>query len=243
MTTGALPDEFGPTHPSEPAKENDASDHLGPGALPGPPRDRARQGRPDQRSSTRWSSSGLCFCAAVMGTDLRHTPVVGGEQGYPDLIARPDLSTMLTLPWEPGVACCLADLEPAEAGAADLRPARRAARRGRAWSASSASSRSSAPSSSSSWSSATPTAPNGVRRHVDNLSMVYTVGPQADPDGLVRRITEQLSAIGLDVFAVNHEFMNSQYEINLRHSSALRRRRPRLPPEVGGQGHRRPATG
>ncbi|HEX3635147.1 MAG TPA: type III glutamate--ammonia ligase, partial [Paraburkholderia sp.] len=43
----------------------------------------------------------------------------------------------------------------------------------------------------------------------------------ADPDGLVRRMTEQLDAIGLDVFAVNHEFMNSQYEINLRHSSAL----------------------
>ena len=32
---------------------------------------------------------GLCFCAAVMGTDLRHTPVVGGEEGYPDLIAPP----------------------------------------------------------------------------------------------------------------------------------------------------------
>ena len=66
-----------------------------------------------------------------------------------------------------------------------------------------------------------PAAPNGVRRHVDNLSMVYTVGPLADPDGLVRRMTEQLAAIGLDVFAVNHEFMNSQYEINLRHSGAL----------------------
>ena len=38
-----------------------------------------------------------------------------------------------------------------------------------------------------------PAAPNGVRRHVDHLSMVYTVGPQADPGGLVRRMTEQLS--------------------------------------------------
>src|SRR4051812_41309086 len=57
--------------------------------------------------------TGLCFCAAVMGTDLRHTPVVGGEDGYPDLIARPDMSTMLSLPWEPGVAACLSHLEPA----------------------------------------------------------------------------------------------------------------------------------
>src|SRR5919109_252038 len=61
--------------------------------------------------------NGLRFCAAVMGTDLRNTPVVGGEAGYPDLIARPDMTTMTTLPWEPGVACCVADLEPAEGGA------------------------------------------------------------------------------------------------------------------------------
>src|SRR3954468_9614405 len=48
--------------------------------------------------------TGLCFCAAVMGTDLRHTPVVGGEEGYPDLIARPDMTTLAPLPGEPGVA-------------------------------------------------------------------------------------------------------------------------------------------
>src|SRR6202012_6240082 len=47
------------------------------------------------------------------------------------------------------------------------------------------------------------------------------VGPLADPNGLVRRITEQLSDIGMDVYAVNHEFMNSQYEITLRPSGAL----------------------
>src|SRR5262249_35158388 len=72
---------------------------------------------------------GLCFCSAVMGTDLRHTPVVGGEEGYPDLIARPDVSTMVTHPWEPGVASCLSDLEPAHEGAsiADPRGAVRAA--------------------------------------------------------------------------------------------------------------------
>src|SRR3954452_5403445 len=163
---------------------------------------------------------GLCFCSAVMGTDLRHTPVRGGDEGYPDLLARPDLSTMKTLPWEPGVAVCLADLEPAEGGApiADPRGAVRAAvaelqqlgldpvvgpelefflvRRD-------------------------PEAPNGIARRVDNLSMVYTVGPQADPDGLVRGMTEGMAELGLEVFAVNHEFMNSQYEINLRHADAL----------------------
>ena len=61
----------------------------------------------------------------------------------------------------------------------------------------------------------------GLRRYVDNLSMVYTVGPQADPKGVVRQITEALSRLGMGTFAANHEFMNSQYEINLRHAPAL----------------------
>jgi len=67
-----------------------------------------------------------------------------------------------------------------------------------------------------------PAATHGIRRRVDQLSMVYTVGPQADPDGIVRGMTEALEQLGLKVFAVNHEFMNSQYEINLRHTDALR---------------------
>jgi glutamine synthetase len=51
--------------------------------------------------------------------------------------------------------------------------------------------------------------------------MVYTVGPQADPRGVVRQITEALAGMGMGTFAANHEFMNSQYEINLRHGPAL----------------------
>jgi glutamine synthetase len=66
-----------------------------------------------------------------------------------------------------------------------------------------------------------PAAANGIRRHVDQPSMVYTVGPQTDPDGIVRGMTEGLAQVGLEVLAVNHEFMNSQYEINLRHTDAL----------------------
>ncbi|HET9094290.1 MAG TPA: glutamine synthetase family protein [Solirubrobacteraceae bacterium] len=163
---------------------------------------------------------GLCFCAAVMGTDLRHTPVVGGEAGYPDLIVRPDLSTMVTLPWEPGVACCLANLEPADPNTAVCDP-RGALTRAVATVAELGFEPIVGPELEFFLVVRDPAAPNGVRRRVDNLSMVYTVGPLADPEGLVRRMTEQLAAIGLNVFAVNHEFMNSQYEINLRHSGAL----------------------
>ena len=69
--------------------------------------------------------------------------------------------------------------------------------------------------------------------------MVYTVGPQADPKGVVRQITEALSRLGMGTFAANHEFMNSQYEINLRHAPGADRRRPRVPPQERGQGRRR----
>ena len=163
---------------------------------------------------------GLRFCAAVMGTDLRHTPVVGGDEGYPDLVARPDMTTMATLPWEPGVASCLADLEPAEGGApiADPRGAvRRAVQDLRAMGLEPIV----GPELEFFLLRLDPAAEHGVRRHVDQPSMVYTVGPQADPDGLVRAMTEGLAALGLQVVAFNHEFMNSQYEINLRHTDAL----------------------
>ncbi|MGH2843905.1 MAG: glutamine synthetase family protein [Solirubrobacteraceae bacterium] len=163
---------------------------------------------------------GLCFCAAVMGIDLRHTVVVGGEAGYPDLIALPDMDTMVSLPWEPGVAQCLARLQAASAQAPICDPrgaAERAAQGVRELGYEAIV----GPELEFFLVVRDPAAPGGVRRHVDNLSMVYTVGPLADPDGLARSMTEQLAQVGLDVFAVNHEFMNSQYEINLRHSPAL----------------------
>ena len=166
------------------------------------------------------AEEGANFCAAVMGTDLRHTPVVGGGEGYPDLVARPDMSTMATLPWEPGVASCLADLEPVEGGApiADPRGAvRRAVDDLRATGLDPIV----GPELEFFLLRPDPAAKHGIRRHIDQPSMVYTVGPQADPGGIVRAITEGLAALGLHVLATGHEFMNSQYEINLRHTGAL----------------------
>ena len=135
------------------------------------------------------------------------------------MVANPDLSTLVELPWEPDVACCLADLEREGAAGAD-RPARpRAPRRG-ARSPSSASPRRSAPSSSSScW---RPTATAAGRRHVDNLSMVYTVGPQADPQGVMQGAARGAARRSASARSpANHEYMNSQYEINLREATPL----------------------
>jgi glutamine synthetase len=164
---------------------------------------------------------GLCFCAAVMGTDLRNTPVVGGDQGYPDLIARPDMSTMTTLPWEPGVASCLANLEPAPGGAPIPDPRgtlRRAVDDLRAIGFDPIV----GPELEFFLVQLDPAGAHGIRRRIDQPSMVYTVGPQADPGGIVREMTEALGQLGLEVLATGHEFMNSQYEINLRQTDALR---------------------
>ena len=49
--------------------------------------------------------------------------------------------------------------------------------------------------------------------------------------------------MGMGTFAANHEFMNSQYEINLRHAPGADRRRPRVPAQERGQGRRRACTG
>ena len=42
--------------------------------------------------------------------------MLGGEIGYPDLVAKPDLATLTLVPWEPGLACCIADVHPVAPG-------------------------------------------------------------------------------------------------------------------------------
>src|SRR3954471_4868269 len=169
----------------------------------------------------RAAEHGLAFCAAIMGTDLRHTPVVGGEAGYPDLVAKPDLTTLTLLPWEPGVACCIADVGAVAPGLPVPADPRGAVRRAVAGFEELGLAPIIGPELEFFLCVRDPQAPNGLRRYVDNLSMVYTVGPQADPQGVVREITESLAGLGMGTFAANHEFMNSQYEINLRHAPAL----------------------
>jgi glutamine synthetase len=162
---------------------------------------------------------GLAFCAAIMGTDLRHTPVVGPEDGYPDLMAVPDLSTLMPVPWEPGLVACLADLRPVTPESAKPADPRGALKRAIAGYEELGLQPVVGPELE--FFLCVRDENGGVRRYVDNLSMVYTVGPQADPKGVVREITEALSRLGLGTYAANHEFMNSQYEINLRHAPAL----------------------
>ena len=168
----------------------------------------------------RIAEHGICFCAAVMATDLQHTPVLGAEEGYPDLVAVPDLDTLTPIPWEPEVAACLADLHPAPGPDAVADP-RGLVRRAAAQLAELGYTAQIGPELEFFLLDRDESAPGGVRRRVDRPSMVYTVGPQVDPGGIVRTLSEQLAAMGLGAFAANHEYMNSQYEINLHHGEAV----------------------
>jgi glutamine synthetase len=168
----------------------------------------------------RIAKQGLGFCSAVMANDLRHTTVLGGEAGFPDMVAMPDLDTLLALPWEPDVACCLADLGPAPDGAPPPDP-RGLVRNAVAQCEELGYAPQIGPELEFFLLEPDSSAPGSVRRLVDRLSMAYTVGPQVDPQGTVRRLTEQLASIGFGTFAANHEYMNSQYEINLHHGAAL----------------------
>jgi glutamine synthetase len=164
---------------------------------------------------------GANFCAAVMGTDLRHTPVVGGEIGYVDFAIRPDLETVRRVPWLPEVAWCLgeawtldgSDHWPSCPRALLKRVIDAYGQRGLSPVV--------APELEFFIAERDAEAHGGLRRYVDEMSRVYTVGAVSDPREVVLKMLLWCDDLGLEAFAGNHEFMNSQYEINVRHSGAL----------------------
>ncbi len=170
--------------------------------------------------------AGLCeegvnFCEAVMGTDLRHTPVVGGEIGYVDFAIRPDLATMRRVPWQPEVAWCMGEAWTLDAS--DHWPTCPRALLERVIDAYAERGLSPvvAPELEFFLLERDAEAHGGFRRYVDEFSRVYTVGAVSDPRDVLLRMLLWCDELGLEAFAGNHEFMNSQYEINLKHSGAL----------------------
>ena len=161
------------------------------------------------------------FCAAVMGTDLRHTPVVGGEIGYVDFAVRPDLSTIRRVPWQPEVAWCLGEAWTLDGS--DHWPSCPRALLQRVVAAYEARGLTPivAPELEFFLVERDRAEDGGLRRYVDELSRVYTVGAVSDPREVVLRMLLWCDELGLEAFAANHEFMNSQYEINVKHSHAL----------------------
>ncbi|HEU0003472.1 MAG TPA: glutamine synthetase family protein [Ktedonobacteraceae bacterium] len=164
---------------------------------------------------------GIAFCVANLIDGLAGNPTnapgLAPDRGYPDMRARPVLSTLISLPWEPGTAWCIADI--ADAGAFTEIAPRNLLKRvlvryhhlG-----------------------LTPVIGPELEffllkvdeagqavRYIDHHSMAYTVGQRSDPQGVVREMLKAARGMGLQATAANHEFCRGQFEINMLHGEAL----------------------
>ncbi|NEB03666.1 glutamine synthetase family protein [Streptomyces sp. SID13726] len=165
---------------------------------------------------------GLAFCRAVYHTSPQGdvVPVSGGlDAGLPDICVRPDLTTLVALPWEPGVAACLADVVDPATGAPAPESPRDLLRSVLARCEEHGLSPVVGPELEYFLCDRDPS--GGWRRYGADPGVVYTAGLRADPDNHLLRTLRHVRSLGLGVLSGNHEFDGGQFEINLLHSEAL----------------------
>jgi glutamine synthetase len=166
---------------------------------------------------------GLAFCRAVYHTSPRGdvVDVAGGlDAGLPDICVRPDLDTVVPLPWEPGVAWCLGDPVDPATGLPCPESPRDLLRRVVAELAATGLTAVVGPELEYFLLDRDESAPGGWRRYGDVTGNVYTVGRKGDPDGHLPRVLRHLDALGIGAIAGNREFDGGQFEVNLNHSAA-----------------------
>ncbi|MFE7835563.1 glutamine synthetase family protein [Streptomyces sp. NPDC057474] len=184
--------------------------------------DRARDVLLDQLPTA--CEHGLAFCRAVYHTSPQGdvVPVAGGlDAGLPDIHVRPDLDTLLALPWEPGVATCLGEtIDPATGAPAPESP-RDLLRSVLAQCAEQGLRPVVGPELEYFLCDEDPASPSGWKRYSGATGGVYTAGLRADPDNHLLRTLRRLRDLRIGVTNGNHEFDGGQFEINLTHSEAL----------------------
>ncbi len=167
------------------------------------------------------AEDGIGFVAAIMTVDLRHNVVAGFEEGFPDLLARPDLSTLVPIPWQPDVVACLVDLEDPATHEPDPLDSRGALKRVLAGFSEYGVEPIVAPELEFYLCEPDPTGRGGYRPYAIQDSPVYTVGDMADPRGTLSRMLDAAVDLDLKAIAAAHEYGRAQFEINLRHGPAL----------------------
>lgn len=161
------------------------------------------------------------FCQGVWVTTTRGGVLDGNDimsTGLPDLITRIDPSTLALMPWEPGVAMVIADAFNPDESASELAP-RSVLRNVIAQYEALGLSPVVGPELEfyiAEWDEE-----SGWRRAINRTGRVYTTGAWVDPDGTFLHLLRMLDQMDIGVFAGNHEFSPSQYEINLWHSEAM----------------------
>jgi glutamine synthetase len=166
---------------------------------------------------------GLAFCRATFHTTPMGdvVPVQGGiEAGLPDILVRPDFSTLSPLPWEPGARSCIGDVFTVDDEPAPESP-RNVVRRVSELLATIGLRAVIGPELEYFLCEPDPSSPTGYSRYADATGNVYVVGRKGDPRGILLQTLRQLRDAELRVTAANHEFCPGQFEINLDHSHLL----------------------
>jgi glutamine synthetase len=171
----------------------------------------------------RTAEDGLAFCRSVYATTPTGdtVPIEGGlAEGLPDVIAFPDLSTIKPLPWDPGVAHCIADIYDPD-GTPSLVSPRNVLKRVVERFAALDMTPITGPEFEFFLLEPDEQAHTGWKRYGEATGNVYVAGRKGDPDNMLLRLLRNLAGYGLDVVAANHEYGSGQFEINLWHSEAL----------------------
>lgn len=165
---------------------------------------------------------GLAFCRAVYHTSPQGdvVPVSGGlDAGLPDICVRPDLDTLAPLPWEPGVAVCLAEVVDPATGAPATESPRDLLRAVLARCDEHGLRPVVGPELE--YFLCEPDPAGGWRRYAPDPGVVYTAGLRADPDNHLLRTLRHVRDLRIGAISGNHEFDGGQIEINLTHSDAV----------------------
>lgn len=172
---------------------------------------------------SRTVGSGVAFCRSVFGTTPRGGVVDfdgGLSAGLPDVQAFPDLDTLLPVPWEPGVAHCIADVFNPDGTPSQESPryvlrqiCEQFAELGLAPVV--------GPELEFYVLEESPGSASGWKRYGEGTGNVYTSGLKGDPENVLLDALRQLGNYGLEVISANHEFSSGQFEINLWHGEAL----------------------
>ncbi len=171
----------------------------------------------------RTAGGGVAFCRSVYGTTPRGgvVDIEGGlRAGLPDVLAILDLKTLALVPWEPGVAHCLADLYNPDGSPSEESP-RQVLRSVVGRFAELGMRPCVGPELEFFVLERDGTRETGWRRYGEAAGNVYVAGRKGDPENFLLRTLRQLDEYGLEVVAANHEFCSGQFEINLWHSDAL----------------------
>ena len=166
---------------------------------------------------------GVAFCRSVYGTSPLGGVVdfEGGlSAGLPDIVAFPDVSTLQSVPWEPGVAHCIADLFNPDGSPSQESPRyvlRQVVEQFKELGLAPIV----GPELEFYVLEKADDAACGWRRYGESTGHVYTTGRKGDPENTLLESLRLLGDYGLEVFAANHEFSSGQYEINMWHSDAL----------------------